>query len=266
MTAGGKNWDASYAGYRPPGWDIGRPQPAFVRLASSGVLHGRVLDAGCGTGEHALLAAANGADAVGVDVAPSAIEQARRKTVELGVSAWFEVVNALDLEQLGMRFDVVIDSGLFHVLTDDARVQYVKSLTSTYPISPVRSRSSPAVGFAPPITIGCSTVNRSVNSFMSNLPWRYLTPEPGQVRPKKPVIMDLRSHHDNNLQDILRDRQRSIIACGFRPFLTEAHPLAPACSNAGRQDTGPVHHALQPTRRRKTAGRNLVDTGQLRQG
>lgn len=130
MTAHGKDWDAAYASYRPPGWDIGRPQPAFVRLASSGVLHGRVLDAGCGTGEHALLAAANGADAVGVDVAPSAIEQARRKAVELGVSARFEVVDALDLEHLGMCFDVVIDSGLFHVLTDDARVQYVKSLAS----------------------------------------------------------------------------------------------------------------------------------------
>jgi predicted RNA methylase len=62
MTAQPPDWDAVYAAGMPPPWDIGRPQPAFVRLARSGVLAGRVLDVGCGTGEHALLAAAHGAD------------------------------------------------------------------------------------------------------------------------------------------------------------------------------------------------------------
>ena len=52
----------------PAPWDIGRPQPAFVRLAEQGLLAGRVLDSGCGTGEQTLLAAAHGADATGVDV------------------------------------------------------------------------------------------------------------------------------------------------------------------------------------------------------
>ncbi|HKN42760.1 MAG TPA: hypothetical protein VJW23_02465, partial [Propionibacteriaceae bacterium] len=44
----------------PPPWDIGRPQPAFLELADQGLLVGRVLDVGCGTGEHALMAAARG--------------------------------------------------------------------------------------------------------------------------------------------------------------------------------------------------------------
>ena len=44
----------------PPPWDIGRPQPAFVELAGQDMLAGRVLDVGCGTGEHALMAAARG--------------------------------------------------------------------------------------------------------------------------------------------------------------------------------------------------------------
>ena len=68
------NWDAAYAASVPAPWDIGRPQPAFLRLASSGLLTGRVLDAGCGTGEHALLAARFGAEAVGVDLSARAIE------------------------------------------------------------------------------------------------------------------------------------------------------------------------------------------------
>jgi SAM-dependent methyltransferase len=123
-------WDAAYASGTPAPWDIGRPQPAFVRLADRGRLCGRVLDAGCGTGEHALLAAAHGADAAGVDISPLAITQAREKAAERGLAVRFEVADALNLGQLGMAFDTVIDSGLFHVFDDQGRARYVTSLAS----------------------------------------------------------------------------------------------------------------------------------------
>jgi SAM-dependent methyltransferase len=130
MTTGPPDWDAVYAASTPPPWDIGRPQPAFIRLADSGLLGGRVLDVGCGTGEHTLLAAARGADAVGVDVSPRAIDHARAKAAERGIAARFEVADALHLGQLGMTFDTVIDSGCYHVFDDEARTQYVTSLAS----------------------------------------------------------------------------------------------------------------------------------------
>src|SRR5262249_3078585 len=63
MTTPSAEWDWAYRAPQPP-WDIGRPQPTFVRLADGGLLSGRLLDAGCGTGEHVLLAAAHGAQAM----------------------------------------------------------------------------------------------------------------------------------------------------------------------------------------------------------
>jgi cyclopropane fatty-acyl-phospholipid synthase-like methyltransferase len=101
-----------------------------VRLADGGLLCGRVLDAGCGSGEHALLAAARGADAVGVDISPRAIGRARRKAADRGLAVRFEVGDALSLDDLGLTFDTVIDSGLFHVFDDADRARYVTSLAS----------------------------------------------------------------------------------------------------------------------------------------
>jgi SAM-dependent methyltransferase len=132
----------------PPAWDLGQPQPAFVRLAEQGLLTGTVLDAGCGTGEQTLLAASHGADALGVDVSPLALEIARGKAAARGIpaaaggqvgpaaaggqvgSARFEVADALKLGELGLGFVTIIDSGLFHVFDDEIRVRYVTSLAS----------------------------------------------------------------------------------------------------------------------------------------
>jgi cyclopropane fatty-acyl-phospholipid synthase-like methyltransferase len=130
MTTPHPSWDDSYMADTPPAWDIGRPQPAFVRLADDGLLRGHLLDAGCGRGEQALLAAAHGADAVGVDISPTAIEQARRKAAERGLTVRFEVADALNLGQLGLTFDTVIDCGLFHTFDDDGRARYVDSLAA----------------------------------------------------------------------------------------------------------------------------------------
>jgi SAM-dependent methyltransferase len=55
---------------------------------------------------------------------------ARAKAAERGVTARFEVADALHLGTLGMTFDTVIDSGLFHVFDDEARIGYVTSLAS----------------------------------------------------------------------------------------------------------------------------------------
>lgn len=123
-----EDFDAIYEGSPP--WDIGRPQASIARLAEAGELRGRVLDAGCGTGEHTLLAAQLGLDATGVDTAAAAVASAKRKARERGLAARFLVHSALELTSLGEQFDTVLDSGLFHVLDDDDRRAYVGNLRS----------------------------------------------------------------------------------------------------------------------------------------
>src|ERR1700737_3736255 len=106
------SWDSAYEGSPP--WDIGRPQPAFVRLADAGKLQGRVLDVGCGTGEHTLLAAQHGAEAMGIDIAARAINRARGKASERGIKAEFQVADALRLDQLRQRLHTTTQGGCSH--------------------------------------------------------------------------------------------------------------------------------------------------------
>ena len=127
------DFDAIYASETPPAWDIGRPQPAFDRLAKAGDLVGSVLDPGCGTGEHTLLAASLGHEVVGVDPSAKAIELAMAKATQRGVEARFLVADALRLADLGEQFDTVLDCGLFHVLDDDERERYVDSVAEVVP-------------------------------------------------------------------------------------------------------------------------------------
>ena len=111
-----------------PPWDIGRPQPVFLELAESGAFRGRILDVGCGTGEHVLLAASRGLEATGIDMAAAAIDRAQRKAHDRGLAARFIVYNALDLASLSEQFDTVLDSGLFHVFDDGDRARFVDGL------------------------------------------------------------------------------------------------------------------------------------------
>jgi SAM-dependent methyltransferase len=114
-------------------WETGRPQPVFAELAEAGAIRGRVLDVGCGTGEHALMAVGLGLPALGVDISSNAIEIAIRRAKERDLSARFAVHDALDLGALAEQFDTVLDCGLFHNFNDEERPHYTESLRSVVP-------------------------------------------------------------------------------------------------------------------------------------
>lgn len=109
-------------------WEFGRPQPAIVRLAQSGEIVGTVLDVGCGTGENALYLSSLGHEVTAIDIAQEAIDKARRKSLQRGIRVNFRLSDALALPCLGLTFDTVIDSGLFHVFSDEERVEFANNL------------------------------------------------------------------------------------------------------------------------------------------
>jgi len=130
MTGG--SWDEAYRQNNVP-WDIGRPQPAILRVAEWGGLVEPVLDSGCGSGEHALLAASMGLEVKGVDVSQEAIERARAKARQRGLSAEFIVGDVLALDRiprLEPPFRTVVDIGCFHTFANADRPVYASSLAA----------------------------------------------------------------------------------------------------------------------------------------
>ena len=126
-----ERWDAVYADADdPPPWVIDEPQPEVVALAERGLLTGRLLDSGCGTGEHSLLAAEHGATVTGVDISRRAVERARRKAADRGVDvelAAVDMLGAVPFDDGG--FETVLDSGVFHSFDGPEQQAYVGNLT-----------------------------------------------------------------------------------------------------------------------------------------
>ena len=128
--AGG--WDAIYQSGNAP-WDIGRPQGAIARVVESGDIEEPVLDSGCGSGEHALMAAGMGFQASGVDISQTAIEHARAKARARGLLVDFHVGDVLamsEVPRLQPPFRTIIDMGCFHTFANADRPVYAASLAS----------------------------------------------------------------------------------------------------------------------------------------
>lgn len=121
-------WDLMYV-WRAP-WDMDAPRPELVDLVESRSLgRGRAIDMGCGTGDNALYLAGQGFDVVGIDLSGRAIAKARRKAATAAAAPQFIQGNVTDLGQFREPFDLVVDNGCLHSLSDErARVAYIEHI------------------------------------------------------------------------------------------------------------------------------------------
>ncbi len=102
--------------------DIGR---ALTRHVPDG---SRILDLGTGPATQAIALAKRGYDVVATDIAPSAIEKARRAASREGVQVDFRVDNILDSRLEDGLVDGIVDRGMFHTLPPERRPRYVTAV------------------------------------------------------------------------------------------------------------------------------------------
>lgn len=106
-----------------PRWDTGISPPELIDFLMD-TPPGRALDLGCGTGTNLLTLARSGWDVAGVDLSGLSVLKARRKLRKAGYRG--RIIRGSVSEDLGLGsgYNLVLDIGCYHNLTDAERERY----------------------------------------------------------------------------------------------------------------------------------------------
>jgi SAM-dependent methyltransferase len=90
------------------------------------------LDVGCGTGDSSVYLARHRWHVTGVDFVPKALDKARAKARTAGVPVDFIHADVTHLSQAGLDtpFQLIVDNGCLHGMSNDDRDLYVREITA----------------------------------------------------------------------------------------------------------------------------------------
>lgn len=108
-------------------WHRDAPPELLQRAIAERHGPARALDLGCGSGLFSVYLARRGYDVTSLDFSRSAVAMARQRAEDAGVRLDVQEANVLLWEGTG-RFDVVLDSGCLHGLSDSERQSYKANL------------------------------------------------------------------------------------------------------------------------------------------
>ena len=91
---------------------------------------GSALDLGCGTGDSSIYLAQRGWKVTGVDFVPKALDKARAKAGNLPVDFVGADVTRLSQTGIGTGFDLIVDNGCLHNMSDADRDAYVREVSA----------------------------------------------------------------------------------------------------------------------------------------
>jgi SAM-dependent methyltransferase len=125
---GGSWWDIFYSDRaKPCPFFVPHPDESLVQFIEEGLLQpGRAVDIGCGSGRNAIYLARHGFSVEGIDYSDTAIEWARERAAQAGVSVSFTRASVFELPPAAGSYDLVYDSGCFHHMAPHRRAQYVE--------------------------------------------------------------------------------------------------------------------------------------------
>lgn len=126
-------WEARWASdYFSPKWANRGVSPEIIDAVKDGWLPppGPVLDIGCGLGEVAAWFGAQGYEALGIDIAPSAIFRAREMHAPLPFNLEFMALDACRGPLPNRQFRIFIDRGCFHTIQPAMRASYTRALAA----------------------------------------------------------------------------------------------------------------------------------------
>ncbi len=117
-----EEWQERYRSGNIP-WDTGRVDEHLMRVVQSHpIAPCRVLEVGCGTGTNAVWLAQQGFEVVATDLASGAVELARQRVRDAGVTV--RIIHAPfppeSDDTTEPPFDFIFDRGFFHNLEQDA--------------------------------------------------------------------------------------------------------------------------------------------------
>jgi SAM-dependent methyltransferase len=122
------DWESKYRESETP-WDKGAASPGLVDFLGENPLGGRVLVPGCGFGHDVRALAAMGAEVIGIDIAPSAVQSAE-KIPPVGRER-YELANLFDLPaHLRGSCDWLWEHTCFCAIDPAQRPAYVEGVAS----------------------------------------------------------------------------------------------------------------------------------------
>lgn len=113
--------------FRNPPWDSGISPPELLEFIQTNPV-GNAIDLGCGTGTNVITLARAGWQVTGVDFAPPAIRMAKKKIKNAGVHANLQVGDVTKLKDIPGPFDLALDLGCFHGLSQQGKRDYLTQL------------------------------------------------------------------------------------------------------------------------------------------
>jgi len=113
--------------FRNPPWDSGISPPELLEFIQTHPA-GKAIDLGCGTGTNVLTLALAGWQVTGVDFALPAIRTAKKKLAHADIRADVRVDDVTKLKGITGPFDLALDLGCFHGLTQQDRLDYLTQL------------------------------------------------------------------------------------------------------------------------------------------